>query len=311
MDTFVDSSWYFLRYCDAHNQAEFASKEAIEAWMPVDLYVGGAEHAVMHLLYARFLTMVLHDLGYLKFTEPFKSLRNQGLIMGEDGEKMSKSRGNVVNPDEVIGDHGADVTRLFEMFIGEFEQAKPWNTQSIIGLYRFLDKVWRQNGECVAAYAEDGGKSSPALKSSLHKTIKKVTDDIENFKFNTAISAMMIYVNGIDEIPEQADWEMFLKVLSPFAPHIAEELWSQLGHQDLIAVAPWPAYDLKLTVDAEVEVVLQVLGKIKDKIRVPKDLPEEEIKRRALENEKVMAALVGKTVRQVIVVPNRLVNIVA
>ena len=311
MDMFVDSAWYFLRYADPKNAAAFASPEALDYWCPVDLYVGGAEHAVKHLLYARFLTMVLHDLGYLKFTEPFKSLRNQGLIMGEDGEKMSKSRGNVVNPDDVVADHGADVFRLFEMFIGDFEQAKPWNTQSIIGLYRFLDKVWRQNGECAAAYGEGEGESGPALKSSLHKTIKKVTNDIEGFKFNTAVSAMMIFVNGVDEIPEKADWEAFLKVLSPFAPHIAEELWSQLGHQELIAVAPWPVYDPKLTVDAEVEVVLQVLGKIKDKIKVPKDLPEEDLKRRALENEKVMAALVGKTVRQVIVVPNRLVNIVA
>jgi leucyl-tRNA synthetase len=311
MDMFVDSAWYFLRFADPKNAAAFASPEALDYWCPIDLYVGGAEHAVKHLLYARFLTMVLHDLGYLKFTEPFKSLRNQGLIMGEDGEKMSKSRGNVVNPDDVIADHGADVTRLFEMFIGEFEQAKPWNTQSIIGLYRFLDKVWRQNGECVAAYAEGEGESTPKLKSSLHKTLKKVTDDIENFKFNTAISAMMIFVNGVDEIPERADWEMFLKVLSPFAPHIAEELWSQLGHPDLIAVALWPTYDPKLTVDAEVEVVLQVLGKVKDRITVPKDLPEEELKRRAMENEKVMVALAGKTVRQVIVVPNRLINIVA
>lgn len=311
MDMFVDSAWYFLRFADPKNAAEFASRQALDYWCPIDLYVGGAEHAVKHLLYARFISLFLHDLGYLKFAEPFLTLRNQGLILGEDGEKMSKSRGNVVNPDDVVAEHGADVLRLYEMFMGDFEQAKPWNTASIIGLRRFLEKVWRQNAECAAAYSEGDGQTAPKLKAALHKTIKKVGEDIESFKFNTAISAMMIFVNGVDEIPERADWEAFLKLVAPFAPHVAEELWNQLGHDDLISLAVWPTYNPALTVEAEVEVVLQVLGKIKDKITVPKDLPEEELKRRALENEKVMAAIVGKTVRQVIVVPNRLVNIVA
>ena len=311
MDTFVDSSWYFLRYCDPKNEDVFADKEKIGTWCPVDMYVGGAEHAVLHLLYARFFTKVLFDLGYVKFDEPFTALRNQGLIMGEDGEKMSKSRGNVVNPDDVIAEHGADTFRLFEMFMGDFEQSKPWNTKSIIGLRRFLEKVWKQNDACVTAYAEYDQTSSPAMKSSLHKTIKKVTEDIEHFKFNTAISAMMIFVNGIEEIPAKEDWEAFLKILNPLAPHICEELWATLGHADLIAQQEWPAYDPALTVDAEVEIALQVLGKVKDRIMIPKDTTEDEVKRLALENEKVKAALEGKTVVKIIVVPNRNVNIVA
>ncbi len=304
MDVFVDSAWYFLRYCDPKNAAEFASKKSIETWCPVDMYVGGAEHATKHLLYARFFTKVLHDLGYVSFDEPFTSLRNQGLIMGEDGEKMSKSRGNVVNPDEVVDEHGVDTLRTYEMFMGDFEHAKPWSTKGIVGLRRFLEKVWK---------LQIGDSATPldTLKA-LHKTIKKVTEDIEAFKFNTAISAMMIFVNEAEGVAlNTEDYEVFLKLLAPFAPHIAEELWEMLGHKDLISIAPWPSYDPALTVDAEVEIALQVSGKVKDRVKVATDADEKEYERAALGNEKVKAALEGKTVKQVIMVKGRLVNIVA
>jgi len=304
MDTFVDSSWYFLRYIDPKNDAMFASKEAIEKWCPVDLYVGGAEHAVLHLLYFRFFTKVLHDLGYLKFDEPAVKFRDVGLIQGEDGEKMSKSRGNVVNPDDVVGEHGADVFRLYEMFMGEFEQPAPWNTKSIIGLRRFIERVWKlQIGDT---------ETQPKLRALLHKTIKKVGDDIENFKFNTAISAMMIFVNEAEGAPlSRPDYEAFIKLLSPFAPHVVEEMWEALGHQTFAMHAPWPQYDPTLLVETEVEIALQVTGKVKDRITVPADAEDAELERLALQNEKVKAALEGKTVKQVIVVKKRLVNIVA
>jgi len=304
MDTFVDSSWYFLRYIDPKNDAMFASKEAIEKWCPVDLYVGGAEHAVLHLLYFRFFTKALHDFGYLKFDEPAVKFRDVGLIQGEDGEKMSKSRGNVVNPDDVIAEHGADVFRLYEMFMGEFEQPAPWNTKSIIGLRRFLEKVWKlQIGDA---------ETEPKLRALLHKTIKKVGDDIEHFKFNTAISAMMIFVNEAEGAAlSRPDYEAFLKILSPFAPHAVEELWEALGHATFAMHAPWPAYDPALLVESEVEIALQVTGKVKDRIVVPADAEDAELERLALQNGKVKAALEGKTVKQIIVVKKRLVNIVA
>ena len=304
MDTFVDSSWYFLRYIDPKNDAMFASKEAIEKWCPVDLYVGGAEHAVLHLLYFRFFTKVLHELGYLKFNEPAVKFRDVGLIQGEDGEKMSKSRGNVVNPDDVISEYGADVFRLYEMFMGEFEQPAPWNTKSIVGLRRFLEKVWKlRSGD---------SPTDPKLRALLHKTIKKVGEDIERFKFNTAISAMMIFVNEAEGADlARADYEAFIKLLAPFAPHAAEELWETLGNEGFIMHAAWPAYEEALTVDSEVEIALQVTGKVKDRITVPADADDKELERLAMENEKVKAALEGKTVKQVIVVKKRLVNIVA
>jgi leucyl-tRNA synthetase len=304
MDTFVDSSWYYFRYVDPKNDDAFAAKEKIDRWCPVDLYVGGAEHAVKHLLYARFFTKALHDAGLVSFDEPFPHLRNQGLVLGEDGEKMSKSRGNVVNPDDVIARHGADAFRLYEMFMGDFEQVKPWSTSGIIGQRRFLDRVWKlQTGDA---------ETPESLRRLLHKTIRKVTDDIENFKFNTAISAMMIFVNAAEGAAlSRADYGAFIRILSPFAPHLCEELWASLGHPTLIARAPWPAYDPAMTVDAEVEIALQVSGKVKDRIIVPADSDDADLERLALQNDKVKAALEGRTVKQVIVVKKRLVNIVA
>jgi leucyl-tRNA synthetase len=304
MDTFVDSSWYFLRYLDPQNEAAFASKEKIDYWCPVDMYVGGAEHAVMHLLFARFFTKMLHDAGYVAFDEPFKRLKNQGLILGENGEKMSKSRGNVVNPDDVIAEHGADAFRLYEMFMGDFEQPKPWSTKGIIGQRRFLEKVWK---------LKTGQTETPKpLRTLLHKAIKKVGEDIEAFKFNTAISTMMIFVNEAEGAElSRPDYEAFIKILSPFAPHAAEELWEAVGNQGLIALASWPQYDPSLIVDTEVVIVLQVAGKMKDRITVPAGSEEAELERLALDNEKVKTALQGKTVKQVIVVKDSLVNIVA
>ncbi len=303
MDTFVDSSWYFLRYCDPKNESAFAAKDKLDYWSPVDTYVGGAEHAVLHLLYARFFTKVLFDAKVVKFDEPFTKLKNQGLILGEDGEKMSKSRGNVVNPDDVIAEHGADAFRLYEMFMGDFEHVKPWSTTGIIGQRRFLERVWK---------LQAGDETPVKLRALLHKTIKKVTEDIEHFKFNTAISAMMIFVNECEGATlSKADHEAFIKLLAPFAPHMTEELWEATGHKELIARAPWPAYDPTLTVDSEVEIALQVTGKVKDRITVPVDADDKELERLALQNEKVQAALEGKTITQVIVVKKRLVNIVA
>lgn len=301
MDTFVDSSWYFLRYADAKNETAFAGPEKLKYWCPVDMYVGGAEHAVLHLLYSRFFTKALKDAEHLDFDEPFRMLRNQGMILGEDNEKMSKSRGNVVNPDEVVEQYGADTLRLYEMFMGEFSETKPWSTKSIIGLRRFIEKVWKLS----RAGRDD---TDPVTTKKLHKTIKKVSEDIEAFKFNTAISAMMIFVNDAGRLSKE-DFDTFLKLLAPFAPHVAEELWEQNGNAESMTYAPWPSYDEALTVDDEVTVVVQVNGKLKDKLLVAKDTGKEELEEKALASEYVKKFTEGKEIDRVIVVPNRLVNI--
>lgn len=301
MDTFVDSSWYFLRYTDAKNEAAFADKEKIAKWCPIDIYVGGAEHAVLHLLYSRFFTKALKDAGYLDFDEPFLRLRNQGMILGEDNEKMSKSRGNVVNPDEVVDAYGADTLRLYEMFMGEFEGTKPWSTKSIIGLRRFIEKVWKKAHE-------ERGETPKETERLLHKTVKKVSEDIEAFKFNTAVSAMMIFMNESEAVSKE-DWDRFLKLLAPFAPHVAEELWEMNGHDESLTFTEWPKYDEALAVDDEVTIVVQVNGKVKDKLLLPKDTGLEDVKAKALASEYVQKVTDGKEIGRVIVVPNRLVNI--
>ncbi len=306
MDTFVDSSWYFLRYCDPKNEKELVDKKKVAYWSPVDLYVGGAEHAVLHLLYARFITKVLADFGYINFQEPFLKLRNQGMILGEDGQKMSKSRGNVINPDEVVEQYGADTMRLYEMFMGPFEDTKPWSTDGIKGVRRLLEKVDRLfQGEFPISNFQF------PIDRLLHKTIKKVTEDIESFKFNTAISAMMIFVNEAQEkglTKEQS--EVFLRVLAPFAPHLAEELWEKLGNVGSIFKESWPTFDPKLVQDEEIELVVQVNGKLRDRFTVSASLIEDELKQQALAREKVKAWLVGKKIERVVVVKGRLVNIV-
>ncbi|MBI2099244.1 leucine--tRNA ligase [Candidatus Uhrbacteria bacterium] len=305
MDTFVDSSWYFLRYCDPQNERQFAIGDKLKYWCPVDLYVGGAEHAVLHLLYARFFTKVLSDLKYISFDEPFTSLRNQGLIMGPDGQKMSKSRGNVINPDEVVTRFGADSIRMYEMFMGDFTESKPWDTNGITGIRRFLERVW--NFTTMPAK-----KDAPEVLKLLHKTIKKVTEDIEALKFNTAISAMMIFGNKVIETQSitKESLEKFLIILAPFAPHIAEEVWEELEHKESVFKEKWPEFDAALTKDDQITLVAQVNGKVRDTLSVAAGISDANAKLAAMQSEKVKKWLEGKEIKQAVVVSGRLVNIV-
>jgi leucyl-tRNA synthetase len=314
MPQWAGSCWYYLRFIDPHNTEAFCGPEKDRYWMPVDLYVGGAEHAVLHLMYARFWHKVLYDLGYVGTKEPFMKLRHQGIILGEDNRKMSKSRGNVVNPDDVVRQFGADAMRLFEMFLGPLEEMKPWSTRGLEGVFRFLNRVWR-------LYVNDDGVLDPSfgetavttdLERVYHATVKKVSEDIENLRFNTAIAQMMIFVNEVTKTesrPRQL-LEPFILVLSPFAPHIAEELWEKLGHSRSLAYAPWPVYDEQKLVETTVEVVLQVNGKIRSKIAVPVDTPERELERLCMAEENVRKHMDGKKVIKAIIVKNKLVNLV-
>jgi leucyl-tRNA synthetase len=303
-----------LRFIDPHNDKELCSFEKQKEWLPVDLYIGGAEHAVLHLLYARFWHKVLYDLGVVSTKEPFQKLVNQGMILGENMEKMSKSRGNVVNPDEIVNQYGADTLRLYEMFMGPLEATKPWNTNGVEGAYRFLNRVWR------LFIAEDGklnpkigGEATESFKRTWHKTIKKVTEDYEALRFNTAISQLMIFVNEAykaDALPLEA-MKHFVQMLSPIAPHISEELWQRLGGTDTITYEPWPTYDESLTVEDEIEIVVQVNGKIADRVKIASGTDEAAMQEIALGLDKVKEATAGKTIRKVIAVKNKLVNIVA
>jgi len=315
MPQWAGSCWYYLRYLDPENDQQGWDPEKEKYWMPVDLYIGGAEHAVLHLLYSRFWHKLLYDLGYVSTKEPFKKLINQGMILGEDGQKMSKSRGNVVNPDKVINDYGADSTRLYEMFMGPLESIKPWSMQGVEGVHRFLQKLWR------AVIDRDTGEMDKAVQQTqadeatlrlLNQTIKKVGDDIESFGFNTAISAMMILVNHLSRLTvrSKAVVEKLVLILAPFAPHIAEELWQRLGHTESLVYEPWPEYDKEIIKEKEIELAVQVKGKIKDRIVVSADADEEQIRQKALSCEKVIAALAGKEPRKIIVIKSRLVNIV-
>jgi leucyl-tRNA synthetase len=315
MPQWAGSCWYYLRYLDPDNSSKGWDPKKEKYWMPVDLYIGGAEHAVLHLLYARFWHKLLYDLGFVSTKEPFKKLINQGMILGEDGQKMSKSRGNVVNPDKVVADYGADSTRLYEMFMGPLEAMKPWSMQGVEGVFRFLQRTWRtivdeDTGELVEAVKEDDADETTLRL--LHQTIRKVGDDIETFGFNTAISQMMIFINHLSkqEIRPKSAVEKFILVLAPFAPHIAEELWERLGHMGSLACEPWPEYDKKLIREKEIELVVQVNGKIKDRIVVSSDADEEQIKQKALVSEKIKKALGGKEPRKIIVIKSRLVKIV-
>ncbi|MEJ2704931.1 MAG: leucine--tRNA ligase [Sedimentisphaerales bacterium] len=318
MPQWAGSCWYYLRYLDPKNDQQAWAPEKEKYWMGrtgVDLYIGGAEHAVLHLLYSRFWHKLLYDLGYVGTKEPFRKLVNQGMILGEDGQKMSKSRGNVVNPDKVIADYGADSMRLYEMFMGPLEAIKPWSMQGVEGVHRFLYTLWRavvdgETGELDKAVQD--AEADEATLRLLHQTIKKVGDDIETFNFNTAISAMMIFVNhlGKQTVKPNAAIEKLVLILAPFAPHIAEELWEKLGHADSLAYEPWPEYDKELIKEKEIELAVQVNGKIKDRIVVSADANEEQIKQKALGNEKVAAAMAGKEPKKVIVIKSRLVNIV-
>jgi leucyl-tRNA synthetase len=282
--------------------------------MPVDLYVGGAEHAVLHLLYARFWHKVLYDIGVVSTPEPFQKLVNQGMILGEDGQKMSKSRGNVVNPDTMVERYGADSVRLYEMFMGPLEMTKPWSTQGVEGVHRFLTRVWRlvvdKNNETSSSIVQREPRVQELRR--LHQAIKKVTEDIEAIRLNTAISALMIFIN---ETLRDADHsrrviETFVLLLAPFAPHTAEELWHRLGHRESLAYEPWPGYDSQFLAEEEVEMAVLVGGKVRARIVVSKELSEEEIRDKALKDPRVSQWVDGKKIKQVIVVPGRVVNIV-
>ncbi len=329
MPQWAGSCWYYLRFCDPHNDQRFVGEEAERYWMGgdkpggVDLYVGGTEHAVLHLLYARFWHKVLFDLGYVSKPEPFQRLVNQGIILGEDNQKMSKSRGNIVNPDDVIDQHGADAFRCYEMFMGPLEQMKPWSMRGVEGVARFLARVWRllmtenQAGAWELSGKVKNVEPDKVQQKMLHATIKKVTQDIESFSFNTAISQMMIFVNAFtnaEAIPISAI-RTFLVLLNPFAPHIASELWEKLNAK--FSDAPgditeqrWPTYDERLLVEDEIEIVIQINGKVRDRMKASILATEEELKIAALSNAKIQDRIAGKTVRNVIVVPKKLVNIV-
>lgn len=314
MPQWAGSCWYYLRYLDPRNKTMFCDPERERYWMPVDLYIGGAEHAVLHLMYARFWHKVLFDLGYVGTKEPFLKLRHQGTILGEDSRKMSKSRGNVVNPDTVVAEYGADAFRLFEMFMGPLEEMKPWSTRGVEGVFRFLNRVWRlfvdENGAIdptVAAIPAPDG-----FEQLFHQTVRKVGEDIEHLRFNTAISQMMIFVNEAYKLEKKPRhlMEQFILLLGPFAPHIAEELWERLGHKSSLAYAPWPEFDEEKARLKNVEVVFQVNGKVRSKVQVPAGTGEAELESIALEDDQVRRHIVGKTIARKIVVKDRLVNLV-
>lgn len=314
MPQWAGSSWYWLRYTDPHNDKEFASKEALDYWSPVDLYVGGAEHAVLHLLYARFWHKVLYDLGLVPTKEPFMKLVNQGMILGSNHEKMSKSKGNVVNPDDIVDQYGADTLRLYEMFMGPLEESVPWDEKGLHGANKWVQRVWRllmddNNHLRDRVSTFNDGK----LTKVYNQTVKKVTEDYERMHFNTAISQLMVFVNEaykVDDLPVEY-MKGFVKMIAPIMPHMAEELWSQFGESDTITYQPWPTYDPKSLVEDEVEMIVQVNGKVRAKIKMAKDTDRDEAQQLALANEHVKKFTDGKDIKKVIVVPNKIVNIVA
>lgn len=353
MPQWAGSCWYYIRYLDPKNPTAFADKNKIDYWLPVDLYVGGAEHAVLHLLYARFWHKVLFDLGLVNNEEPFQRLINQGMITsyayqrknktlvpmdevreipGKPGEfeetatgeavervtaKMSKSLKNVINPDDVIREFGADSCRMYEMFMGPLEVSKPWNTQGLVGITRFLEKVWSLSERSMTGTVTDplNDTSTPQAEQItrlLHKTIKKVTDDTASLNFNTAISQMMIFINELaksDSIP-RAVWSAFVLLIAPYAPHLAEELWERLGYTKTIAYEPWPKANPSFCVDDTCTIVVQVNGKLRDKFEAPLNAPKDELEKTALATDGAIRFMDGKTAKKVIVVPNKLVNIV-
>ena len=306
MPQWAGSSWYFLRYMDPHNDKALASKEALEYWSPVDWYNGGMEHTTLHLLYSRFWHKFLYDIGVVPTKEPYAKRTSHGMILGENGEKMSKSRGNVVNPDEIVDTYGADTMRLYEMFIGDFEKAAPWSPKSIKGCRRFLERVWS-----LAEKVQDGDTYSAQHEVLMNRTIKKVGEDADNLKANTAIAALMTMLNEFyDKGVNKAEYETFLALLNPFAPHITEELWQQLGEDGLLSVAPWPTYDEAKTVESTVELAVQVNGKLKCTIKLAADADKQTAIDTALAEEKVQHAIEGKQIVKQIVVPGKIVNLV-
>ena len=306
MPQWAGSSWYFLRYCDPHNDKELASKEALEYWMPVDWYNGGMEHTTLHLLYSRFWHKFLYDIGVVPQPEPYQKRTSHGMILGEGGEKMSKSRGNVINPDDIVRDYGADTMRLYEMFLGDFEKAAPWSQNAVKGCRRFLERVW-----ALFDQVQPGDSYSQKNEGEMHKTIKKVTEDIENLKFNTAIAALMSLLNTFgDNGVNEAEYKTFILLLSPFAPHICEELNERMGGKEMLVYAPWPKYDESKTVDDTLEIGVQINGKVKGTVWIGAQDTKEQIQEKAMAEPKVAAALSGMQVVKVIVIPGRIVNIV-
>ena len=307
MPQWAGSSWYFLRYIDPHNNEALASKEALDYWTPVDWYNGGMEHTTLHLLYSRFWHKFLYDIGVVPTKEPYQKRTSHGMILGENGEKMSKSRGNVVNPDEVVNDYGADAVRTFEMFIGAFDQSTPWSEKGLKGCYKFLERVWN-----LQEMVNDEEGYSKELESTMHKTIKKVTDDFEKMKFNTAIATMMSLVNDFykQNSVTKGEYRTLITLLNPVAPHMTEELWEMYGNGGILATTAWPQFDEAKTIDDEIEVVLQINGKIRDKIMVPNGASREDMESLALSSDKVKELTEGKTIVKVICVPGKLVNIV-
>ncbi|PFZ11058.1 leucine--tRNA ligase [Bacillus pseudomycoides] len=312
MPQWAGSCWYYLRYIDPNNSEALVDPEKVKQWLPVDIYIGGAEHAVLHLLYARFWHKVLYDIGVVPTKEPFQQLFNQGMILGENNEKMSKSKGNVVNPDDIVASHGADTLRLYEMFMGPLDASIAWSENGLDGARRFLDRVWRlfvqDNGELSEKITD---ASNQELEKAYHQTVKKVTEDYAELRFNTAISQMMMFINDAykTEVLPKEYVEGFVKMIAPVAPHVAEELWSKLGHSETITYASWPTFDESKLVEDEIEIVVQIMGKVRAKLKTKKDASKEEMEHLAI--EAVKEQIEGKTVRKVIVVPGKLVNIVA
>ena len=308
MPQWAGSSWYFLRYTDPHNDQALASKEALDYWTPVDWYNGGMEHTTLHLLYSRFWHKFLYDIGVVPTSEPYKKRTSHGMILGENGEKMSKSRGNVVNPDEIVDRYGADTMRLYEMFIGDFEKAAPWNSDSIKGCKRFVERFW--NLQEIVTNSEE---YSTELEPLMHKTIKKVSEDIENLKCNTAIAAMMTLLNKIYDQKRITRGELrtLTILLNPFAPHVTEEMWENMHFGGFVHEAKWPEYDESKTVENSVEIVLQIMGKVRSRMTIPVDMPKDQVLALAKQDEKIASAIAGKTIKKEIYVPNKLVNIVA
>lgn len=314
MPQWAGSCWYYLRYIDPDNEEMLIDPKLAERWLPVDIYVGGAEHAVLHLLYARFWHKVLYDIGVVPTKEPFQKLFNQGMILGEGHVKMSKSLGNVINPDDIVHSHGADTLRLYEMFMGPLDASKEWSTNGLEGSRRFLDRIWRLFvNEDGTLSSKIGGEPGGSLEKIYHQTVKKVTEDFEGMRNNTAISQMMVFINEgykADSIPKEFV-EGFLIMISPITPHLAEELWEKLGHTESIAYVAWPTYDESKLTDDTVEIAVQINGKVRAKIEVAKDISKEDLEKVALEDEQVKQWIEGKELKKVIAIPGRLVNIVA
>lgn len=335
MPNWAGSSWYFLRYIDPRNDREFAAPEKLAKWLPVDLYNGGMEHTVLHLLYSRFWHEFLFDEKLVPTPEPYAKRISHGMILGPDGEKMSKSRGNVVNPDEIMAKFGADTLRIYEMFIGPFDQAAAWNEGGVIGVRKFLEKVWNYSIGCVSTYKKFDVTGDKKLLKMLHKTIKKVSDDITSFKFNTAVSALMSFVNYLraenitetkhnisgtklnvrktetmEKILSKKEFEQFLRMLAPFAPHLTEEIWEKLGYSESIHREKWPSFEENLTRDETIILAISVNGKLRDTISVTADIPKDEAVKLARESEKIQKWLEGKEIRKEIFVPGRMVNLV-